>query len=85
MENWTDYAACRGMDTNIWFPIGAPGSEGYDRDAERARDVCRTCPAMIDCLFWALDHPDQALGVWGGMDEHERAALLRALPRVPAA
>ena len=79
--DWTEFAACRGADTNVFFPVGAPGAPLYDAQAGRAKAVCRGCPSMIDCLFWALDHPELALGVWGGTDEYERAALLRELPR----
>lgn len=77
-------AACRGMDVELFFPVGTPGAPAYERGVERAKAVCRTCPAVDACLFWALNHGIE-FGVFGATDGPERADLLRALPRVPAA
>jgi WhiB family redox-sensing transcriptional regulator len=46
-----------------------------------AREVCVSCPVRIDCLIDALDHRI-LFGVWGGMTERERRALLRRYPDV---
>lgn len=83
MYDFTD-AACRGHDTEDFFPVGTPGAPAYEAAVARAKAVCRTCPAMVDCLFLALDHGIE-FGIFGGTTEFERADLLRALPRVPAA
>jgi WhiB family transcriptional regulator, redox-sensing transcriptional regulator len=76
--NWTDDAACRDYDTELFFPVGTSGPAL--RQAERAKAICRRCPVRAACLAWALGHPLEAeFGIWGGQDEDERRAL-RALP-----
>lgn len=78
--NWTESAACRDADPELFFPVGTSGPALLQTAAAKA--VCRRCPVLIDCLFWALDHPLEAeYGVWGGTDEFERRDLLRQLPR----
>ena len=43
--------------------------------------ICRYCPVRRECLADALDHR-VAFGVWGGLTERERRALLRTRPDV---
>ncbi|MFE7779418.1 WhiB family transcriptional regulator, partial [Streptomyces sp. NPDC057445] len=53
-------------------------------DAEgqrRAKAVCLGCPVQTECLAEALDNRIE-FGVWGGMTERERRALLRRRPDV---
>lgn len=46
-----------------------------------AKRVCRGCPVKIECLAEALDNRIE-YGVWGGMTERERRAVLRKHPKV---
>ena len=46
-----------------------------------ARNFCRACPVRTECLAHALDQRIE-FGVWGGMTERERRALLRSRPHV---
>jgi WhiB family redox-sensing transcriptional regulator len=46
-----------------------------------AKRICRGCPVRDDCLVEALDNRIDT-GVWGGMTERERRALLRRNPDV---
>ena len=46
-----------------------------------ARRLCRGCAVRTECLAHALDHRIE-FGVWGGMTERERRALLRNRPDV---
>jgi WhiB family redox-sensing transcriptional regulator len=41
----------------------------------------RTCPVRAECLAEALDNEIE-WGVWGGLTERERRALLRKRPNV---
>lgn len=41
-----------------------------------ARQICRSCFAQEICLEYALD-TKQKLGIWGGLNEHERKRLSR--------
>ena len=43
------------------------------------RQLCRCCPVSTECLADALDNGVE-FGVWGGMTERERRALLRRRP-----
>ena len=45
------------------------------REAE-AKAICAGCPARDACLAYALD-AGEAYGVWGGLTEDERRAMLR--------
>jgi len=71
--NWRGAARCRTIDAEVLFVTGAMQRE--------ARAFCRACPVRTECLAHALDHHIE-FGVWGGMTERERRALLRARPRV---
>ena len=43
--------------------------------------MCTGCPVRLECLADALDNR-MDFGVWGGMTERERRALLRRRPEV---
>ena len=73
VEDWTIAAACRGMDPDELFVQGAAQN--------RAKTVCAACPVRTECLADALDNRVE-FGVWGGMTERERRALLRRRPNV---
>ncbi|WP_381792847.1 WhiB family transcriptional regulator [Streptomyces niveus] len=73
-RHWSDDAACSGMDTAVFFPGGGPVPGKLE--AEYAKKVCVQCPVRSTCLTHALTFREDH-GVWGGLDEQERAALLR--------
>jgi WhiB family transcriptional regulator, redox-sensing transcriptional regulator len=66
--DWRDYAACRDVDPDLFFPPGTIGASLPQ--IEQAKQVCRTCPVSDSCLRWALDTGDT--GVWGGTSDEER-------------
>ncbi|MFI8193428.1 WhiB family transcriptional regulator [Streptomyces sp. NPDC085946] len=70
---WHEDAACRGTDPEELFADGARQN--------RAKAVCAGCPVRTECLVEALDNRIE-WGVWGGMTERERRALLRRRPNV---
>lgn len=72
-SDWTVRAACRSADPDELFVQGAAQN--------RAKAVCSGCPVRTECLADALDHRVE-FGVWGGMTERERRALLRRRPHV---
>ncbi|MDL5157156.1 WhiB family transcriptional regulator [Actinomycetospora sp. OC33-EN08] len=72
--DWRNDAACRDEDPELFFPIGTSGPALTQ--IAQAKAVCRRCPAMSECLTWALESGQDA-GVWGGADEDERRAMKR--------
>lgn len=72
-RSWMDEGACRGGDPDALFVRGA--------EQNVAKLVCRGCPVRTECLADALDSRTE-FGVWGGMTERERRALLRRRPDV---
>lgn len=70
---WAAGAACRTDDPDTLFVQGAAQN--------RAKTVCLGCPVRTECLSDALDNRVE-FGVWGGMTERERRALLRRRPNV---
>jgi protein-arginine kinase activator protein McsA len=66
--DWRAKAACRGADTNVWFP-----EQGHsDGTAQR---ICAGCPVRTECLDDALRFPSD--GIRGGLRARERDALRR--------
>lgn len=72
-DEWLTSAACRRTDPDVLF---APGAAQHD-----AKTVCKDCAVRTECLADALDNREE-FGVWGGMTERERRALLRRRPEV---
>jgi len=73
MNDWPAAAACRGTDPDRLFVQGAAQN--------RAKAVCFGCSVRTECLADSLDNKIE-FGVWGGMTERERRALLRRRPEV---
>ena len=82
--SWTSRAACRGMDTEMFFP--ADGERPPERDTReaKAKQVCARCPVRSECLEESLARPDKH-GVFGGLNEQERKNELRRRSRRAAA
>jgi len=75
---WRNQAACREMNTEIWFPNGASGP-ALEQIAQ-AKAICASCEVCEQCLEWALATHQDA-GIWGGLTEDERRALRRKRQR----
>jgi WhiB family redox-sensing transcriptional regulator len=73
VTEWAANAACRSTDPDTLFVQGAAQN--------RAKSICLGCPVRTECLADALDNRVE-FGVWGGMTERERRALLRKRPDV---
>lgn len=71
--DWTAKAACRDLDPDELFVQGAAQN--------RVKTRCFGCVVRTECLADALDNRVE-FGVWGGMTERERRALLRRRPDV---
>ncbi|WP_431840107.1 WhiB family transcriptional regulator [Gordonia hongkongensis] len=70
---WVAQARCRGGDPDDLFVRGAA--------QRKAATICRHCPVQLECGADALDNRVE-FGVWGGLTERQRRALLRQHPEV---
>jgi WhiB family transcriptional regulator, redox-sensing transcriptional regulator len=70
---WVAKALCRSADPDELFVRGAA--------QKRAAAFCRRCPVIAECAADALDNRVE-FGVWGGMTERQRRALLKSHPEV---
>ena len=73
VDEWAREANCAGQDPEALFVRG--------KAQHAAKAVCQTCPVLAQCLAEALDNRTE-FGVWGGMTERERRALLRKRPDI---
>lgn len=72
-SDWQDDAACKGMDTDIFFDV-------HKTATERAIEICLVCPVIEQCLSYAMRtekgaHAVYRYGIFGGLPPEERAAL----------
>lgn len=70
---WVSRARCRQADPDELFVRGAA--------QRKAAVICRHCPVILECGADALDNRVE-FGVWGGMTERQRRALLKQHPDV---
>src|SRR6188472_716915 len=70
---WAGQGRCVSNDPDALFVRGAA--------QQNAKIVCQKCPVIAECLADALDNRTE-FGVWGGMTERERRAMLRRHPNV---
>ena len=73
VSDWPALGRCAGTDPDALFVQG--------KAQRAAKAVCKGCPVVAECLADALDNRTE-FGVWGGMTERERRALLRRRPDV---
>ncbi|AWG51604.1 WhiB family transcriptional regulator [Mycobacteroides abscessus] len=63
---WQNHAACKGMDTNLWYP-----ERGASRECQLAKSICHDCPVKIQCREYAVSHQEQ-WGLWGELSLKDR-------------
>jgi WhiB family redox-sensing transcriptional regulator len=72
-QAWVSRARCRVTDPDELFVRGAA--------QKKAAAICRHCPVIDECAVDALENRVE-FGVWGGMTERQRRALLKQHPEV---
>lgn len=72
-QTWAAQALCADCPPDQLFVQGAAQRE--------VRSMCYGCPVRLECLADALDSR-ASFGVWGGLTERERRAMLRRYPDV---
>ncbi|WP_409484538.1 WhiB family transcriptional regulator [Arsenicicoccus dermatophilus] len=73
VQEWAPLGNCVTQDPDALFVQGAA--------QQQAKQICVGCPVIAECLADALDNHTE-FGVWGGMTERERRALLKRRPEV---
>ncbi len=72
---WMLNAACRGMDTEQFFPTrGEPTAE--------ARAICATCSVRVECLDYAMQRIEH--GVWADTTARDRRKLRNGRTLTPS-
>ena len=75
-DTWQRDAACRGPASSLFYPPAAAETRPERESREsRAKAICSGCPVQAPCLTVALETREPH-GVWGGLTESERQALL---------
>jgi WhiB family transcriptional regulator, redox-sensing transcriptional regulator len=77
-EGWEGEARCRTVDAPLFFGPNRfePKHERLAREAA-AKAICATCPVIVPCRAHALAEGEM-YGVWGGLGEADRRAILTA-------
>lgn len=69
--SWFSSAACRGSDTNYFFPeVGVSV-----RHTANIRKICSECPVKTECLELGLESQNDEYGFFGGKSPRERQAI----------
>ena len=74
--DWQEAAACRGLDSEVFFHPDNERGPSRRRREQNAKRVCAHCPVRGTCLAWAL-RTREPYGVWGGLSTDERERLIR--------
>ena len=86
--SWTTRAACTPAVGATTMPTSNKLEDAGDLDAmfvsgaaqRDARQVCFACPVRMECLVEAFEARIE-YGVWGGLTERERRAMVREADR----
>jgi WhiB family transcriptional regulator, redox-sensing transcriptional regulator len=73
VKGWAQHGTCVEAEPDALFVRGAA--------QQAAKKVCVGCPVIVECLADSLDNRTE-FGVWGGMTERQRRALLRRRPDI---
>ncbi len=72
---WQIRAGCRGMDSVVFFHPPQERNTDRERRVAAAKAICQQCPVATGYLAHALK-VQEPYGIWGGLSETGRAALL---------
>jgi WhiB family transcriptional regulator, redox-sensing transcriptional regulator len=72
--SWRLRAACRQVDSAVFFPPDGERPPQRDARETRAKAICASCPVLRQCAAYAIRYGER-YGVWGGLSEREREAL----------
>ena len=70
---WRERAACRGMGPDLFFP----GRGALPAEYEAAKEFCRECPVINECLDYVLTENDgyNTPGIWAATTQRQRRRM----------
>jgi WhiB family transcriptional regulator, redox-sensing transcriptional regulator len=68
-EDWRDQSICAQIGGELFFAEQG----GSTRDAKK---ICGQCAVRSECLVYALENGER-YGIWGGLTERQRRALVQ--------
>lgn len=84
--SWMDQGLCRQTDPELFFPAESyTGGKDNGGKVGQAKRVCNgdpergvaACPVVNLCREYAVMHPEEMDGVWGGTTKNERVPVRR--------
>lgn len=69
MEELVGHPPCSNFP-EAFFPEQGQQAPG---DIRMAKEMCSACPIRLECLQFAVQHPQR--GIWGGLTQNERRRL----------
>lgn len=69
--DWQTDAACHDLPLDLFFPSSGVESS---RNMNVIKPFCEACPVQVECLAYALSHPDER-GIWAGTTENDRRKI----------
>lgn len=76
ITDWQRRAACRGPQSEVFYPPAKFERKIERRERERlAKAICASCGVQGTCLNDAVVRDEQH-GIWGGLNEGDRKASL---------
>ncbi|MDF3306239.1 WhiB family transcriptional regulator [Rhodococcus sp. T2V] len=78
--DWRQTAACRGLESTVFFSPDQERGQDREKREKRAQQICRNCPVLRSCRDHALS-TREPYGIWGGMTENDRRRHARRIRR----
>ena len=69
-HSWRQKAACKGMDTNLFFP--EPTGSSYQ--TRETKKICNNCDVKKECLDYSVTVMER-YGIWGGTTVNGRVEI----------
>lgn len=77
---WQQDAACSGEDLGLFFGPDGERTAAREIREEKAKAICAQCPVRTECADYAIAKPEK-YGLFGGLNEDERASVRRSRMR----
>jgi len=85
MPKFNERASCVDYPAEWWFPQELAGNRttwSRTGDAQKAREICQSCPAFWECRTYSLRYSG-LFGIWADTDWYQRKELQDKLGITP--